>query len=295
MPFSPRTLGRTGLLVSPLGLATGGGSLPAAGVELAFERGLTTFYWGSYRAAAFGRGVARLARARREALQLVVQSYTRAASLMRGSLERALRALGTDHTDVLLLGWWNRPPPRRILDAALALRERGLARHLMISCHDRTTFPTYARDPAYGAIMVRYNAAHPGAETEVFPSLGDAATRPGVVAYTATRWGHLLDPAMVPADEPHPTSADCYRFALTHPSVDLAMCAPRDIAELELALTAVERGPLSEDELAWMKRVGAHVKRAAAGARTWNPVDALDRAMSWLSPGPASGADIRRD
>ena len=293
MPFVRRKFGRTGLTVSPLGLATGQGSLPAEGVERAFERGITTFYWGSYRASAFAEGLKKVAQKNRDRIEIVVQSYSRAACLMRGSLERALRKLGTDSTDVLLLGWWNREPPARILDAALELRQRGLARHLMISCHDRTTFATYAKNPAFGAIMVRYNAAHPGAETEVFPELGDS--RPGVAAYTATRWGHLLDPAMVPNDEKKPTSADCYRFALTHPSVDLTMCAPRNMADLDVALTTIEAGPMSEDELAWMKRVGVHVKRAAAGSRTLNPVDALDRAMSYFSKSATSGADIRRD
>jgi hypothetical protein len=33
-------------------------------------------------------------------------------SLMRGSLTWALRKLRTDHSDLLLLGWWNKPPPR---------------------------------------------------------------------------------------------------------------------------------------------------------------------------------------
>ncbi len=293
MPFSPRSLGRTGLTVSPLGLATGGGSLPAQEIERAFERGISCFYWGTARSSPFAEGLRGLARTRRDRISIVVQTYTRAACLMQGSLERALRALGTDHTDVLLLGWWNQPPPARILDAALALRERGLARHLMISCHDRNTFATYAKNPAFGAIMVRYNAAHPGAETEVFPLLGEG--RPGVVAYTATRWGHLLDPAMTPAGEARPTPSDCYRFALTHPSVDLAMCAPRDGAELDLALATLERGPMTDDELSWMKRVGAHVKRAASGRRKLNPIDALDRAASWFSPRAPSGADITRD
>ena len=138
MPFVRRKFGRTGLTVSPLGLATGQGSLPAEGVERAFERGITTFYWGSYRASAFAEGLKKVAQKNRDRIEIVVQSYSRAACLMRGSLERALRKLGTDSTDVLLLGWWNREPPARILDAALELRERGLARRLMVAvCRGR--------------------------------------------------------------------------------------------------------------------------------------------------------------
>jgi aryl-alcohol dehydrogenase-like predicted oxidoreductase len=292
MPFADRTLGRTGLTVSPLGLATGGGMLPARDVERAFDLGVRYFYYGSLRASTFAAGVRALAPRHRERMTIVVQSYTRAAMFMRGSLRRALKKLGVEQADVLLLGWWNEPPPRRILDAAIELRDQGLARQLMISCHNRKTFARYAAEPAYGAIMVRYNAVHPGAESEVFPLLGEG--RPGVVAYTATRWGHLLDPALVPENEPKPRSSDCYRFVLTHPAVDMTVFAPRSGEELDEAMAAIERGPMNEEELAWMKRVGAHVKRATAGRRTFSPVEVLDRINGWIS-GESSGTNTRRD
>jgi aryl-alcohol dehydrogenase-like predicted oxidoreductase len=295
MAFSDRMLGRTGLKVSPLGLATGGGTLPASEVERAYDQGVRCFYWGSLRSGRFGEGVRQVARGHRDDIVVVVQSYTRIASLMRGSLERALRDLGIEQTDVLLLGWWNEPPPRRIVDAAVALRERGLTRHVVISCHNRLTFARYLASPEYDGIMVRYNAVHPGAETEVFPLLAEErAERPAVISYTATRWGHLLDPDVLPGDEPAPRASDCYRFVLSHPSVDIAMCAPRDADDLTEALTTIERGPMSEDELAWMKRVGAHVKRATAGRRTFSPVEVLDRIGGWFSK-ERSGLDTAAD
>jgi aryl-alcohol dehydrogenase-like predicted oxidoreductase len=252
------TLGRTGLSVGRLGLGSSYG-IGAADVERAFERGVDLFYWGSARRSGFGAGVRALAARRREDVRIVVQTYTRVARLMRRSLERALRKLGTDHTDILLLGWWNAPPPRRIVDAALALVEAGRARHVMVSCHHRPTFRALAEEPAVGALMVRYNAAHPGAEQDVFPHL--AAPRPGVVAYTATRWGQLLDPRHTPPGEPTPRGSDCYRFALTHPAVDVCLAGPKDTAELDEALAALDRGPMDPDELAWMKRVGERVRK----------------------------------
>ena len=121
--------------------------------------------------------------------------------------------------------------------------------------------------------MLRYNAAHPGAEREVFPFVvDDDATRPGVAAFTATRWGSLVDPKLTPPGEATPRASDCYRFALSHPSVDACIAGPRDGAELDEALLAIERGPMTEAELAWMKRVGAAV-RAGTQERTLGIVD----------------------
>src|SRR5438093_13282466 len=97
MPFTSKILGRTGLTVSPLGLSTGGGALPARAVERAFERGLTYFYFGSYRAPTFAEGVRALVKQHREQLTLALQSYTRSAMLMAGSLASALKKPTVEH------------------------------------------------------------------------------------------------------------------------------------------------------------------------------------------------------
>ncbi|XXT24231.1 hypothetical protein WME94_22070 [Sorangium sp. So ce429] len=289
--FQRTTLGRTGLGVSRLGLASNGAC--RRDVEWAVDQGINYLYWGSLRRPDFGAAVRHLARSRRAELVVVVQTYARVAALVRPSVELALRRLGLDHADVLLLGWWNEPPDARIVDAARRVCEAGKARHIMISCHRRATFARYIADPTYGAIMVRYNAAHPGAETEVFPHLdpgptapGDGARpRPGVVAYTATRWGALLDPRLIPPGEPPPRGSDCYRFALTHPDVDVALCGAKTTDEVREALEALARGPMDAEELAWMKRVGAAVRSAPPG-RSGNPlISWLDRWTRGADPG----------
>jgi aryl-alcohol dehydrogenase-like predicted oxidoreductase len=211
---------------------------------------------------------------------IAVQTYTRLASLMEWSVDRSLRELRTDYVDVLCLAWWNGVTPARILDAALALREKGKARTIMVSCHHRPTFERFIADPAFDAIMVRYNAAHPGAEREVFPHLRERQ-RPGVVAFTATRWGTLLDPRLVPPNEIAPRGSDCYRFALTNPHVDVCLTGPRDRVELDEALTAIERGPMDADELAWMRRIGVHVKDRTAKPKHVGLLNLADRIASF--------------
>ena len=249
--------GRTGLLVSKLGVAGGYGA-PAAAFEEAFERGVSYFYWGSRRKEGMADAIRAIAKTKRESLVVCVQSYARLGFWVRHSTENALVDLGLDYADVLLLGWHNDAPAPRILDAAQALVEKGRVKHIAVSGHRRSMFPTLLPDSRIGAWMVRYNAVHRGAEREVFPALDgiEETKRPGIVTYTSTRWGHLLDPKRTPKGEKTPTGSDCYRFAMSHPHVDVAMSGPSNLDHMREALRALELGPMSEEELAWMRRVG---------------------------------------
>ena len=104
--------------------------------------------------------------------------------------------------------------------------------------------------------MIRYNAAHPGAESDVFPHL--ARRHPAVVAYTATSWRKLLR-APSGWDGPVMTAGDCYRFCLSSPHVDVVLTGPKDVGQLRENLAALERGPLSDDEQRWMREFGRKV------------------------------------
>src|SRR6202142_2651116 len=253
MSFDRAILGRTGIEVGRLGLASSYGA-PSSAVEQAFDHGVNYFYWGSLRRNSFGDGLRALA-PKRDRFLLVTQSYSRVASLIGPSLERALRALRFDYPDALLLGLWNGAPPPRILDACRKLRERGLVRYVAVSTHNRPLIARLAEDPQFDIFHVRYNAVHRGAEREVFPQML-AHNPPGLVSFTATSWRQLLSHKRIPSGEKIPTAADCYRFVLTEPAVNICMTGPADAAQFEQALEALRRGPMSEDELKWMRRVG---------------------------------------
>ncbi len=251
-------LGKTGLHVGRLGVACSYGA-PAGAFEEAFDRGINYFYWGSTRKSAMARAIRNIiAKGKRDALVIVLQSYSRSAGLMESFYQKGLKTLGIDCADVLLLGWHNRLPSARILDQAEAMRRKGMFRYLALSGHNRPLFPELANDPRFDIFHIRYNAAHRGAEHEVFQKLAPG-NRPGIVTYTATRWGDLLKPGNMPAGEKPLSAVDCYRFVMSNPDVDICMTGPGSLAQMQEALTALDRGPLSADEMLRVKTIGDYV------------------------------------
>jgi aryl-alcohol dehydrogenase-like predicted oxidoreductase len=264
--FQPRVLGRTGLSVGAMGISASYG-VPTSGVEEAFEHGVNYLYWGSMRRNAFGQAIRNLA-PQRDRMVLVIQSYSRFPGLLRRSFERALRQLKMDHADILLLGMWNHAVPPRMLHAARDLKRRGLVRFLAASTHNRPFAASLGETPDIDVLHVRYNAVHRGAEQDIFPHLpatapqrgcraGDpAAAGPGIVGFTATSWRQLLGHKKIPPGERVPTATDCYRFVLSNPAVSLCMSGPKTAEHVKDVIAAIKGGPMSEQELAWMRRIG---------------------------------------
>jgi aryl-alcohol dehydrogenase-like predicted oxidoreductase len=141
-----------------------------------------------------------------------------------------------------------------------ALKEQGKARALAVSIHDRPMARRLVDELALDVLMIRYNAAHRGAERDIFDSLPER--RPGIVAYTATRWGKLLKSTSGLGPM---SAAECYRFSLGHPKVDLVLCGPRDWAELVEDAEGVAQGPLDPARLDEVKRFGDAVRGGATG------------------------------
>ncbi|MEW6440682.1 MAG: hypothetical protein AB1640_07050 [bacterium] len=250
-------LGRTGLKVSRIGIGSAYG-VSSRACRNAFEAGVNYFFWGSVRTPGMGLAIREIAAARREDLVVVLECYARSPLLAGLSIDRGLRSLGIDRADVLLLGWYQDPPSRKLLDTLDRIREQGKFRFLGISSHKRPLFRDFLQDGRYDVFHVRYNAAHRGAEQEIFPYLPEAGG-PGIVSFTNTRWGDLLKPKNMPPGETPPGAPDCYRFVLSDPHVQVAICGPKNDAEMEAALTVLAQGPMTEPELARMRRIGDHV------------------------------------
>ena len=255
--FLQGTLGHTGLAVHRLGLAASYWPGQRT-VERALDEGINYFF-------CFGidgqmiRVLRRLPPSRREQLVIGTGAYNYIwfrQDLVK-TLEKRLRQLRTDHIDVFHFLGVMKPKEMtpHVLDQLAKLREDPRVKAVSISCHDRKYAGELAAAGTLDCLMIRYNAAHRGAETEVFPHL--AAHDVGLVSYTATRWTYLLRRSRHwPKDRPVPTAGQAYRFVLTNPHVDVCLTAPRSEKELLENLAAARSGPLPEDEMAFMREYG---------------------------------------
>jgi predicted aldo/keto reductase-like oxidoreductase len=259
MAFEKATLGRTGFSVTRLGIASSYGTDEAM-VEEAVAHGVNYLYWGALRTRRMAEGIKRVARKNRDDLIIVVQTMARTVPSMNRVIHKSMKRLGIDYIDVLLLGMGRYPqgPSSRLIECAAKLKDDAVIRALAVSSHHRLLFPRLEQEKQFDIFHVRYNAAHRGAETEVFNSLPKAGG-PGIVTFTNTRWGSLLNPANMPPGESPPTAADCYRFVLSHPRVHVVVCGPNSMKQLKEDLTALKLGPMSAEEQERMRRIGDYV------------------------------------
>jgi aryl-alcohol dehydrogenase-like predicted oxidoreductase len=105
---------------------------------------------------------------------------------------------------------------------------------------------------------VRYNAVNRGAESDVFPYCR-GENRPGIISFTATRWGQLLNEKKMPPGEKPLTAGDCYRFVLSHPAVDICMTGARSLEMMRENLGVLDSGPLTPEEMERIRRIGDHL------------------------------------
>src|SRR5512137_880380 len=98
----PVVLGRTGLKVGRLGIASGY-KAPTAAIEEAFERGCNYFTWGTvvigYQPGMGGALKAIAAKGQRDRLVLAAFTYAHSNFLTERLLCRGLKSVGLDHAD----------------------------------------------------------------------------------------------------------------------------------------------------------------------------------------------------
>lgn len=256
----PVILGRTGLQTGRLGISSSYGA-PAAAFEEAFERGCNYFVVGSFmkgRSKEMIRAINELIKnGKRDQLVICLMEYTHSKRLGKSHFYKGLKQLGIDYADVLMLGYHPKKPRQQVMDLALNLKDIGVVKHLALSGHNRKLFPKLLEGPI-DIFQIRYNAANSGAEKDVFPYTG-GADRPGIISFTATRWGQLLKESKMPPGEKPLTAMDCYRFVLSNPAVDVCMTGARNLEMMRENLKTLDSAPLTEEEMKRIRLIGDHV------------------------------------
>ena len=258
--FTRATLGRTGIEVCRLGLS--GSYRPGReAIHRAMDRGVDFFFCYGFDTQV--TGVLRdVFKTERQNLVVATGAYNLLVGHpdLRRTLEKRLRQLGTDYIDVFLFLGVTKPPhfPDHITEQLCRFREEGKVRAVGLSCHDRRLVGKLALEGELDALMLRYNAAHRGAEQDIFPRL--EPHDPGIISYTATRWSYLVRRMRGwPRDKPIPTPGMCYRFVLSNPSVHVCLSAPYNAKQLAENLDALEQGPLDEEEMSLITEYGDFV------------------------------------
>lgn len=266
-------LGRTGFKVSRMGLAQGYG-VPAASIERAFhEYGINYFYVSPLlRLRNMRKAISNLASNHADELMVVLARMYFGGGFGAWRLERFveswLKRFKLDRIDLLFQGV-DKPLTEKIVEKTRRLKDAGKVRFVGISSHERPFLGAFVRgevDSPVDFIHIRYNAVHTGAEQEIFPHL-PKESRPGIGIYTATCWKKLLKPKLYPEAESPLTGADCYRFVLSNPEVDVCITAPSNTEQMEENLKTLEAGPLDESEMARIRKIGDYIHRTSK--KTW--------------------------
>ena len=247
-----------------LGLAARGNThLQPEDVAYAVERGVN--YLNS---CGYDDGIARALRGGlidRRKVVVAAQLGGRTARSMRKSLDRYVGLIGGDSVDVVTLyyveeesEWKEIVQPGGALEALEEARGKGQIRLIGLTSHQRKLAARWAESGKLDLLMIRYNAAHRGAEEDVFPVT--ERLRIPIVAYTAQRWGALKK--RTPGDPEGfkpPHAREWYRWALAHPAASVVLMAPANRQELEENLQLLDdwRAPRLED----FEALAAHGRR----------------------------------
>ena len=261
--FLHTTLGNTGIKVCRLGLSASYRPGKKT-VYKALDEGLNFFFCYGFDS--------QMIKVLREVMKGRRENYVVATGVynllwghpnLRRTLEKRLRQLNTDYIDLFLFLGVTKPEHfnTRVRDEYHRFRQESKIRGIGLSCHHRKFLGELAAGGAIDAMMMRYNAAHRGAESEIFPHL--SPHHPGVISYTATRWTYLLrQPRGWPKADRIPTAGMCYRFVLSNPNVDVCLTAPSNLKQFEENLATVRQGPLHDSDMDFMRQFGDAVHAA---------------------------------
>ena len=275
-------LGRTGIKVRRVGFASGYNP-PKSALLWAFEQGVNYFWWGAVRRKNMEKAIQEIVNSgRRTELVIAISFFVHLPGHIERIVRDSLRRLSTDYVDFLIFGYFNQFPKENLLAKAEELKKKGLCRFLGLSSHHRPLFAEKETINTFDLFHIRYSAAHPGAEKDIFPYLPPKENkRPGIAVFNATKHGQLLSRRgkiskkyrygeLLPTFLERlshkagliggePTASECYRFVLGSPYVDLVIAGPANESQVLEDVRVLSSGPLPAKETARLRRVGERV------------------------------------
>jgi predicted aldo/keto reductase-like oxidoreductase len=256
--------------VCRLGLATrGNGHLRPADVEAAISAGINYLNWCGH-LDGLSAAIADLGKQRKQVV-VAVQFEARTATGAEREFCSILESLQTDYIDIATLYYVEAQPewdeivaPDGAWQYLAGQKRRRRLNMIGLTSHQRPLAAKWAQSGCLDMLMIRYNAAHRGAERDVFP----VACTQGipVVTFTGLRWKALMQ--RTPDDPPGwipPSAIECYRFCLASPHVAVALTAPANREQMDENLKLLDdwRPPAPEGVEA-LRRHGDRVHSHAA-------------------------------
>ncbi len=258
-----------GRMASILGLAAHPEQDPDC-VGQAIEAGINYFFFYGPGSKPFIKALQPLIKEHRDEIILASGSGSRTASGLRAARRKIVKVVGAEVLDIFFAEYIH-PGDKSaavfgsggVLDELQKWKAEGLIRYVGASCHDRKLAKQMAEDPRVEILMHRFNMAHRKAADEVFPSA--IKTKTPVVAFTATRWGTLLEQDASCTGEP-PTAVDCYQYCLAHPAVQIVLTAPKSIHELKQNIGILKLPPMTRACRSKWERFGDRVYQHSGSA-----------------------------
>ncbi len=240
---SKRIRNRAGGDVSILGLGGNDRTTPQM-VDRAVRSGINYLFFYSTRFEGMVEGVRYACRDKRDSIVVATGTEDRSPAAIKRFVDEVSAGVGIDVIDVLFAEYVSPDEDMACIlgdggavGAIEELKSAGRVRYVGLSVHDRDLGTKIVETGRVDVLMHRYNMAHRKSEAQLLPTA--LTHNVPVVAFTCTRWGSLL------RGHPDwhgsvPTGVECYRFALAHPAVELAMTAPGSVAELDANLQTLD-------------------------------------------------------
>lgn len=226
-------------------------------IRAAFEAGINYFFDYQLPKAHLQAELKSLFATHRDAVIYTFGSESRQIAVLRQQLDEVRQHLNLEYVDIFFAEYLSPADDADDIKAMIAelqaWKAEGIIRYVGITTHHRPTGLAAIGQRTCDVLMHRYNMAHRKAEADLFPA-AQAATLP-IVAFTCTRWGTLLVEQPDAPEEP-PTAADCYRFALHHPAVHLALTSPTNRAQLAENIQVLHAPALNVEEVARWQAYG---------------------------------------